>query len=192
MSLRPFEPAPPPPPTFTSPVGQQVMAVLAKLREERKGSRPKQVRSRRKERTKREDEICITEFGKTFGMGAIIIRNALHRMGLLQREIVVRERGREHPLRLDTSRLTPDAVKQGLGRRLEPRSGFPYDVLTPKGQQWVADRMEQTECRKVSPRHAIRETVRAHLEQGKSQAEIVRLTGITRQLVSHHARKLAA
>lgn len=184
-----FQPAPPPPDTFLSPVGQQIIAVLERLREQRKGDVPRQHRPVRKARRRRKGEVSLTEFANSQEIGPRQLRREMLRMGLLQREIVARDRGEGPPLYLHTHRLTPDAEANGLGRRLEPSRGVQYDVLTPKGQQWVAERLRDGE-RKANPRHAVRETVRSHLREGRSQAEIARLTGLSRQLVSHHARKL--
>jgi hypothetical protein len=112
----------------------------------------------------------------------------------LQPEIEVRGGWQgEIPEYLHTRRLTSEAVKSGLGRRLEPHGGSPYDVLTRKGQQWAdaaLNKEEGTPTTIISPRRAVKETVRGFLEKGKTQAEIVRETGLSRQLVSHHVQNL--
>lgn len=188
----PYEPAPPPPDAPLSPLGRQIADMLSQLREARRGSPMRQVSPPRKPRNRRRGEASISEFASAVGLGPRQMRKALHDMGLLQTEIEVRERGGEAPEYLHTSRLTPETVENGLGRRLEPRSGAPYDVLTPKGREWVSARLRLTDARKATARHGVRETVRGLLERGKTQAEIARLTGLSRQLVSHHARRLAA
>jgi hypothetical protein len=80
----------------------------------------------------------LTELAAHVGLGPRKVRERLLAVGLLQIEIEDRDRGEAPPKYLHTARLTAAAVKGGLGRRLEPRSGPPYDVLTPKGQAWAA------------------------------------------------------
>jgi len=189
------EPAAPYPATPASPIGRKVADVLATLRELRKGSIPRQVRPPRKARTRREGELSLTEFGAHVGLGPRELRRKLLAVGLLQTEIEARDRGGVAPEYQHTARLAAEAVKGGLGRRLEPRSGSAYDVLTPKGQEWAAEHLRREEENAETPwsrRHGVREEVRRYLGQGKSQAEISRLTGFSRALVSYHARKLAA
>ena len=187
-----WEPAPPPPDTPTSPIGRAVSATLADLRERRKGSPMRQARAPRKPRKRRGGELTISEYAAIHGIGPRQLRKRLLDIGILQTEIEIRSRGDSPPEYLHTARLTPHAVERSLGRRLEPRSGTPYDVLTRDGQEWVASRLHGNEEPKVSARHAARETIRGFLCEGKTQAEIARITGLSRQLVSHHARKFAA
>jgi transcriptional regulator with XRE-family HTH domain len=73
--------------------------------------------------------ITVTELGEKYGVGPKEIRVILHHMGLLQPE------GRH-----GRYRLTKNAVSQGLGKRHE-RSGrvrWPFDVISPKGQDLIA------------------------------------------------------
>ncbi len=169
------------------------MGLLERLREGRKGSPTRQVNAPRKARTRREGELSLTEFGAHIGVGPRELRKKLLSLGLLQTEIAVRDRGAAPPKYLHTARLTSEAVRGGLGRRLEPRSGLPYDVLTTKGQEWVADRLHNRATgRKPNRRHEVRDEVRRLLEQRKSRAEISRMMGLSKQLVSYHAKKLAA
>lgn len=187
-----WQPAPPPPKP-ASAVGIKVAELLAKLREERRGSPMRQAAPPRKFRRRRKGEVSITEYGAAKGLGPRRARKVLREIGLLQIEIEVRDHGDIAAEYLHTVRLTPEAVRHGLGRRLEPRGGSAYDVLTTKGQKWADARLVQPSARKAtSPRHAARETIRGLLVQGKTQSEIARLTGLSRQLVSHHTRKLAA
>lgn len=188
----PFEPAPPPASFPTSAVGRKVADMLAKLRQERKGSPMRQVSPPRKSRTRRRGELTITEFAEEVGIGPRRVRLTLLRMGILQTEIEVREQRNGLPDYQRAARLSPKAVECRFGRRIEPKDGRAYDVLTPKGQDYLTDRLRGEVERKVSPRHAVRETIRKHLQRGMTQAEIVRLTGLSRQLVSHHVRGLAA
>lgn len=187
--LAPWEPAPPPPQAPQSIVGKQVAAMLARLRERRAGSPVRQVSSPRKARKRRKGEVTISEYGSARNLGPRQVRRAMHELGLLQIEIEARQNEFGLPEYRETLRLTPEAVGKGLGRRISPVNGPEYDVLTPRGQQW-ADRRQKPSP--VSSRHITRETIRGHLDQGRTQAEIVRLTGLSRQIVSHHARKLAA
>jgi hypothetical protein len=72
--------------------------------------------------------VTVTELGQRYNKGPNEIRSILHHMGLLRGE------GRHRRYR-----LAPFAVEAGLGKRHEnPRSGHPFDVLSPKGQQLVA------------------------------------------------------
>lgn len=186
---RPYEPAPPHPQKPVSVVGGEVAGVLAKLRQHREGSPTRQASAPRKHRKRREGDRAITEYGATKGLGPRQVRSFLETLGVLQEEIEVRDRGDGTPPKyLHTLRLTPEAVSDGLGRRLEPYRGPSYDVLTPKGQMQLD--------RKVAPkgnrRQIVGDRVRVLMAEGKTQAEIVRLTGQSKQLVSHHAKKLAA
>lgn len=190
---RPYEPAPPPPVAPSTAIGRTIADMLAKLREDRKGAPMRQASPPRKQRTRRAGEMTISECAKLVGLGPRQFRKAALAVGLLQTEIVVREKENGSPEYLHTMRLAPDAVERGLGRRLEPRTGTPYDVLTPKGQEWAVARFGKVAEEKArNVRHVARDAVRRFLDQGKTQAEIARLTGLSRQLVSHHARKLAA
>lgn len=183
-----FVPAPPPPAKPVSAVGKKVADVLAKLRRDCAGSPMRQASEPRKPRKRREGDLTITEYGATKGLGPRQVRDALKTLGILQEEIEVRDRGTETPPRyLHTLRLTPDAVDEGLGRRLEPYSGAAYDVLTLKGRR----RLDQMVVRKGNRRHLVRDRVRDLVARGKTQAEIVRETGLSKQLVSHHMRKAA-
>jgi hypothetical protein len=152
----------------------------------------RQASALRKIRKRREGDLTVTEYGATKDLGPRQVRNALKASGILQEEIEVRDRGTGTPPKyLHTLRLTPDAVKEGLGRRIEPYSGPAYDVLTPKGQLRVSDQLNRKAAPKGNRRHVVRDRVRGLVAEGRTQAEIVRETGLSQQLVSHHMREAA-
>jgi len=85
--------------------------------------------------------ITVTELGALYGAGPKRVRFVLHHIGLLQQE-----KGR--------FRLTPQAVKDGLGKRIEkgPRVKFPFDVLSPAGQAMVAGKWREA-CEELATLH---------------------------------------
>lgn len=79
-----------------------------------------------------EEWITITELGKRYSIGSKKIRAVLYHMGVLQPE-----NGRY--------RLNPDLVDRGLGIRHEkPKSGYPFDVLSPLCQTLIDEAWEYT------------------------------------------------
>ena len=146
--------------------------------------------------------VTVTELGKAFGLGPRQVRQALHHLGWVFP--TANGRGRYC--------LTPQAIKDGRGRCIaKSKSGRPFDVISPLGQQAFADCLPETLA-------AIRnrETVdvveaRAALEAFKagrldadrwsicmevswlraflphlSQDNIAAALSISKQLVSHH------
>lgn len=81
--------------------------------------------------------MTVTEYGKTRGLGARQIRSILLQLGLLQEEKI----GSSGNLR---NRLTMRAVEDGLGKRITPKKEgqYPFDTLSPKGQQWIDERWD--------------------------------------------------
>ncbi|KEY05889.1 hypothetical protein I5770_01100 [Brucella sp. BO2] len=79
--------------------------------------------------------ITITELGKKYGTGPRQTRTVLKQMGILE----TRYTGSSH---IHRQSLTDQAVQNGLGKHLIPKKKgqTPFDVLSPKGQQWIADR----------------------------------------------------
>ena len=78
------------------------------------------------------DWITVTELGQRYGVGSRKIRAILHHMGLLQAE-----KGRY--------RLPHWAVAKGLGTRHDrPKSGRPFDVISPLGQKLIGEAWEVT------------------------------------------------
>jgi len=76
--------------------------------------------------------VTVTELGEHYGVGNRKVRAILHHMGLLHRE------GRSY-------RLPWSAVEKGLGKRHDkPKSGYPFDVISPLGQQLVAQVWDAT------------------------------------------------
>lgn len=79
--------------------------------------------------------LTVTELGEHYGVGRNKIRSILQQMGLVKPE------GQHGRLR-----LTPEAVRRGLGKRHDkPKSGkYPFDVLSPAGQALIASRWQET------------------------------------------------
>lgn len=76
--------------------------------------------------------ITVTELGKKYRVGPKRVRTILHHMGLLAAE------GRRY-------RLPRAFVERGLGRRHDtPRSGYPFDVLSPDCQALIAEAWDDT------------------------------------------------
>jgi hypothetical protein len=75
------------------------------------------------------DWITVTELGQAYGVSPRRVRAVLHHMGLLQAE------GRHGRYRLATF-----AVERGYGKRIErsKKSRWPFDVVSPRGQELVA------------------------------------------------------
>lgn len=70
--------------------------------------------------------ITITELGAGYGAGPRTTRLVLHHMGVLAQE------GQRY-------RLPRDLVKDGIGLRHDrPKSGHPFDVISPAGQDLIA------------------------------------------------------
>lgn len=95
--------------------------------------------------------------------------------------------GTEEPPRRNTcippaSPRRPSRAAWGVGWSHARGPPF-YDVLTTKGQEWVADRLHNRATgRKPNRRHEVREEVRRLLEQRKSRAEISRMMGLSNSL----------
>lgn len=168
------------------------MALLEALNAARKGSPRKQIGEPRKARNRKRGELSLTEFGQTLNITSRRIRRRLRDIGFLQLEIVARDRGTDPPKYLRTSRITERVVRTGMGRRIEPRRGYPYDVITPKGQEWLITQLQPKIKPRNNVRHEVRDIVHQHLKSGLSQSQVVRLTGASRALVSYHAKTLAA
>lgn len=80
------------------------------------------------------DWLTVTELGTLYGVGSRKIRTILHHMGLLRPE-------GQH----GSYRLTPHAVAQGLGKRIgKSKSGWPFDVLSPRCQELIDQIWEET------------------------------------------------
>lgn len=100
------------------------------------------------------DWITVTELGERYGVGPKQIRAILHHMGLLQPE-------RGH------YRLPHWAVRKGLGRRHErPRSGYPFDAISPLGQRLIDEAWEATVADYEASRRA-----EAGIDKAKSALE---------------------
>ncbi|MEY9604618.1 hypothetical protein AB7M74_000162 [Bradyrhizobium japonicum] len=76
--------------------------------------------------------ITVTELGHKYRVGPKRVRAILHHMGVLAAE------GRRY-------RLPRAHVESGLGRRHDnPRSGHPFDVLSPECQALIAEAWDDT------------------------------------------------
>jgi len=70
--------------------------------------------------------ITVTELGEKHGVGTKKTRAILHHMGVLAQE------GRRY-------RLPHHLVEAGIGLRHDnPKSGYPFDVISPEGQRLIA------------------------------------------------------
>lgn len=88
------------------------------------------------------DWITVTEVGQRHGVGPKKVRAILHHMGVLAQE------GRRY-------RLPHHMVEAGVGMRHDrPKSGHPFDVISPMGQDLIASAWSETvtdyeeDCRK--------------------------------------------
>jgi hypothetical protein len=84
------------------------------------------------------DWITLTELGEMTGVTPRRIRTILREMGFLYVE-----GGRAH----NRHRLTPEVVKQGLGRHIPakpPKVRYPFDVISPAGREWIEARWSET------------------------------------------------
>lgn len=81
------------------------------------------------------DWITITELGQLHRVGPRQVRTILRKMGVL-----VVEGAASH----QRHRLAVWVVQQGWGKRIERRGTVPFDVVSPKLQDWVASRWEKT------------------------------------------------
>src|SRR3569623_592663 len=79
--------------------------------------------------------ITITELGEKHGVGARRVRSVLRKMEFLQLE------GAGSYQR---HRLCQRVVEKGWGKRSEHKDQLPFDVVSPAGQQWVAEKWDAT------------------------------------------------
>jgi hypothetical protein len=76
--------------------------------------------------------ITVTELGHQHGVGPRKVRAILHHMGVLAKE------GRSY-------RLPRDLVVSGIGRRHDkPKSGYAFDVISPRGQSLIGSMWSET------------------------------------------------
>ncbi|CDX42899.1 hypothetical protein MPLDJ20_60035 [Mesorhizobium plurifarium] len=153
--------------------------------------------------------IVITAYAQSKEMGPRKARDVMSSLRLLQPEIEVRLvpcmvasvesegdwLGDTKPDYRTTVRLATWAVQAGFGRRMKSREGIEFDVLSPEGIAWLDARwpmpFEKPKAKRGRPT-TLREEVRRLLDEGKTQAEIARSLGKSRQIVSHHVKALAA
>lgn len=154
------------------------------------------------------DWITVTELGQAFNLGPRQVRQVLHQMGWVFPTAAGRGR----------YRLTPEAIKQRLGRHIaKSKSGRAFDIISPLGQERFAEALpaalsalENRETPKVADaRAALAAFKERRLDCDRwttpmevswlryfwpdlSQDEIATVLAISKQLVSHHAGKLKA
>ncbi|MER9776600.1 hypothetical protein [Mesorhizobium sp. M0220] len=85
--------------------------------------------------------VTVTYYGATKGVGPRQVRAILSHLGLLQEQLEVSKSGTS---RVARRRLTDEAIKAGLGKRNYPKKAgtYPFDVLSPKGQEWIDQRWD--------------------------------------------------
>jgi hypothetical protein len=93
-----------------------------------------------------------------------------------------------------TVRLATWATQAGFGRRMKSQAGIEFDVLSPDGVAWLNAHwpkpVETKRAQRGRP-STLRDEVGRLMAEGKTQAEIVRLLGKSRQIVSHHVKALS-
>ncbi|MBA1157937.1 hypothetical protein [Microvirga mediterraneensis] len=148
------------------------------------------------------DWVTVTELGHRYNVGSRKVRVILHHMGLLQRE------GERY-------RLSHTFVRKGYGLRHDkPRSGYPFDVISPLGQELVAQAWDIAfqDCEADLRADAQVDTARAALEAYKTNRleplaasaealwlldhfpkltheRVGEIIGVTQQLVSRYAKQ---
>lgn len=86
------------------------------------------------------DWITVTEFGHSMGAGPRKVRSVLRELDFV---------GVEGGGTYQRHRITAWAVRQGLGRRIEPskKGARPFDVISPEGQVWLRERWAEAFAR---------------------------------------------
>ena len=146
--------------------------------------------------------MSITEYGKAKGIGPRKARKIMQGLDLLQEEIEVRmvsmivDPAQTKPKYMTTLRLAAWAVEAGFGRRIEPRHGHRFDMLSPDGVAWLDARWPKEEAREPTrrgrPTSNLREQVAALMADGKSQIEIARMLGKSKQSVCRQMTAIRA
>ena len=150
--------------------------------------------------------MVISDYARRKGTGPRKARGVMEEVGILQAEIEVRMVPQiVQPTRADylgdakpdyrtTRRLAVWAVQAGFGRRMKSRTGVEFDVLSPDGVAWLNARwpkpIEKPKAKRGRP-STLRAEVERLLAEGNTQAEIARLLGKSRQIVSHHVKALS-
>lgn len=78
--------------------------------------------------------VTITELGEMLGAGPRETRTILRKMEFLQIEDTATK---------SRNRLCPWVVERGWGKRIETNRSRPFDVVSPQGQAWVAERWQK-------------------------------------------------
>ncbi|MDW9821542.1 hypothetical protein [Sinorhizobium meliloti] len=161
--------------------------------------------------------VTVTEYGQRRGVGPRQVRSVLSNLGILQDEIEdCTPRGAAFTERktFKRRRLTPKAVRQGLGKRLFSIDGRPFDVLSPKGQKWIDQRWEDAvrtidvetvsrpsmlaakralEAFTAGRRHGLSPEGKVlwllHHFTDLQQVDISRITGASKRMVSHYVKR---
>lgn len=79
------------------------------------------------------DWVTISELGDLYGVGRRTVRVILRAMDFLHVE-----GGGSH----QRHRLSTWVTTRGWGKSIEPRFGTPFDVISPEGQAWIAERWQ--------------------------------------------------
>ncbi|MCO5961789.1 hypothetical protein [Sinorhizobium meliloti] len=161
--------------------------------------------------------MTITEYGQKRGVGPRKVRNVLSNLGILRDEIEdCTPRGAAFNERktFTRRRLTPKAVRQGLGKRLFSINRRPFDVLSPKGQEWIEQRWDDAvrtidvetvsrpsmlaakralEAFTAGRRHGLSPEGKVlwllHHFKDLQQVDISRITGASERMVSHYVKR---
>jgi hypothetical protein len=123
-------------------------------------------------------------------------------LDLLREEIEVRmvpmivDPAQTKPKYMTTLRLAAWAVEAGVGRRIEPRHGHLFDMLSPDGVEWLEARWPKEQAREPKrrgrPTSNLREQIAALMADGKSQTEIARMLGKSKQSVYRQMAAISA
>ncbi|MET3925146.1 hypothetical protein [Devosia sp. 2618] len=84
------------------------------------------------------DWVMVSDLGDLYGVGRKTVRVILRAMDFLYVE-----GGGTH----QRHRLSVWVTAKGWGKRVEPRYGTPFDVISPEGQAWIAERWQTTSDR---------------------------------------------
>lgn len=147
--------------------------------------------------------MSISEYAKSKGTGPRKARKVMEGVELLRPEIECRaipcitDPRELKPAYRHTLRLALWAVQAGFGKRITPRNGPAFDMLSPDGVEWLDARWPAEEVkpadgksRRGRPTSGLRDQVKALMAEGRSQAEIARLLGKSKQSVYRQMKAL--
>ncbi|QDB99521.1 helix-turn-helix domain-containing protein [Mesorhizobium sp. 8] len=132
-------------------------------------------------------DVTLTAYAKTKSVGPRKARRIMLQLGFLQPEIETRmvpmfvDPRHTRPVYRTIPRLASWAFDEGLGKRIEPRGGIPFDVLSPDGMAWLDARWPVPEVlpkgKRGRPPTGLRQEVQTLMAAGRTQAEIARILG---------------